>query len=94
MQKNMVNEATLTSIRGLTEIAESRGQTLAQLAIAWTLRSKNVTSALVGASSVAQLEANLAAVGTLQFTADELTAIDEFAVDMDINLWAESSDVV
>ncbi len=94
MQKNMVNEATLTSIRGLTDIAESRGQTLAQLAIAWTLRSKNVTSALVGASSVAQLEANLAAVGALQFTADELTAIDEFAVDMDINLWAESSDVV
>ena len=94
MQKNMVNEATLASIRGLTEIAEGRGQTLAQLAIAWTLRSKNVTSALVGASSVAQLEANLAAVGTLEFTADELTAIDEFAVDMDINLWAESSDVV
>ena len=93
MQKNMVNEATLTSIRALTEIAESRGQTLAQLAIAWTLRNKNVTSALVGASSVAQLEANLAAVDKLEFTADELTAIDEYAVDMDINLWAESSDV-
>ena len=94
MQKDMVNEKTLKSIRGLTEIAESRRQTLAQLAIAWTLRDKNVTSALVGASSVAQLEANLAAVGKLEFTADELTAIDEYAVDMDINLWAGSSDVV
>ncbi|MCY7324648.1 MAG: L-glyceraldehyde 3-phosphate reductase [Microbacteriaceae bacterium] len=94
MQKNMVNEATLKSIGGLTEIAESRGQTLAQLAIAWTLRNKNVTSALVGASSVAQLEANLAAVAKLEFTNDELTAIDEYAVDMGINLWAESSDVV
>ncbi|GAB3135582.1 L-glyceraldehyde 3-phosphate reductase [Marisediminicola antarctica] len=93
MQKDMVNEVTLTSIRALTEIAESRGQTLAQLAIAWTLRNKNVTSALVGASSVAQLEANLAAVGKLEFTGDELTAIDEYAVDMDINLWAGSSDV-
>ena len=94
MQKDMVNEKTLKSIRGLTEIAESRRQTLAQLAIAWTLRGKNVTSALVGASSVAQLEANLAAVGKLEFTAEELTAIDEYAVDMDINLWAGSSDVV
>ena len=94
MQKDMVNEKTLKSIRGLTEIAESRRQTLAQLAIAWTLRDKNVTSALVGASSVAQLEANLAAVGKLEFTADELTAIDEYALDMDINLWAGSSDVV
>jgi len=94
MQKNMVNDATLASINALTEIAEGRGQTLAQLAIAWTLRNKNVTSALVGASSVAQLEANLAAVGKIEFTADELTAIDEYAVDMDINLWAASSDVV
>jgi len=94
MQKNMVNDATLASINALTEIAEGRGQTLAQLAIAWTLRNKTVTSALVGASSVAQLEANLAAVGKIEFTADELTAIDEYAVDMDINLWAASSDVV
>ncbi|MDQ1597381.1 MAG: L-glyceraldehyde 3-phosphate reductase [Microbacteriaceae bacterium] len=93
MSKNMVNDDTLAAIRGLTDIAESRGQTLAQLAIAWTLRDSNVTSALVGASSVAQLEANLASVSRLDFTAQELSAIDEFATDMDINLWADSSDV-
>jgi L-glyceraldehyde 3-phosphate reductase len=93
MSKNMVNGDTLAAIRGLTDIAESRGQTLAQLAIAWTLRDSNVTSALVGASSVAQLEANLASVSRLDFTAQELSAIDEFATDMDINLWADSSNV-
>jgi L-glyceraldehyde 3-phosphate reductase len=93
MSKSMVNDDTIAAIRGLTDIAESRGQTLAQLAISWTLRDSTVTSALVGASSVAQLEANLASVSRLDFTAQELSAIDEFATDMDINLWAESSDV-
>jgi L-glyceraldehyde 3-phosphate reductase len=93
MQKSMVNDETLAAIRALTEIAGSRGQNLAQLAISWTLRNAGVTSALVGASSVQQLEANLAAVGNLEFTADELAAIDEHAVDMGINLWAESSAV-
>jgi L-glyceraldehyde 3-phosphate reductase len=93
MQKSMVNDETLAAIRALTEIARSRGQNLAQLAISWTLRNAGVTSALVGASSVQQLEANLAAVGNLEFTADELAAIDEHAVDMGINLWAESSAV-
>jgi L-glyceraldehyde 3-phosphate reductase len=93
MQKSMVNDGTLAAIRALTEIAGGRGQTLAQLAIAWTLRNAGVTSALVGASSVQQLEANLAAVSNLRFTAEELAAIDEHAVDMGINLWAESSAV-
>jgi L-glyceraldehyde 3-phosphate reductase len=93
MQKSMVNDATLANIRALTDIAANRGQTLAQLAISWTLRSSGVTSALVGASSVQQLEANLGAVANLSFTDAELAAIDEYAVDMGINLWAESSAV-
>ena len=93
MQKNMVNDDTLRAIRALTEIAESRGQSLAQLAISWTLRNSGVTSALVGASSVPQLEANLAAVGNLSFSDAELSAIDEHAIDMGINLWAPSSAV-
>lgn len=92
MTQTMVNDSTLANIRGLTDIAVSRGQTLAQLAIAWSLRG-SVTSALVGASSVQQLEANLASVASLEFTAGELTAIDAFAVEMDINLWAESGAV-
>ena len=93
MQKNMVNDATLAGIRALTDIAENRGQSLAQLAISWTLRNSGVTSALVGASSVRQLEANLASVAHLDFTAEELAAIDQRAIDMGINLWAESSAV-
>jgi L-glyceraldehyde 3-phosphate reductase len=76
----------------LNAIAEGRGQSLAQLAIAWVLRNQSkgtpVTSALIGASSVAQLEDSLTAVARLDFTDQELHAIDEFAVDSDINLWA------
>ena len=93
MQKNMVNDSTLQNIRSLTAIASERGQTLAQLAISWTLRNSGVTSALVGASSVEQLEANLAAVKNLQFSGEELTEIDKYATEMGINLWAESSGV-
>ncbi len=94
MSQTMVNDVTLGGIRGLTDIAESRGQTLAQLAISWTLRTPSVTSALVGASSVQQLEANLASLNSLNFTPAELAAIDEYAIDQDgINLWAASSAV-
>ena len=93
MSKSMVNDDTLAAIRELTAIAESRGQSLAQLAISWTLRNDGVTSALIGASSVEQLEANLASVHHLDFTDSELASIDEYAVDMDINLWAQSSAV-
>jgi L-glyceraldehyde 3-phosphate reductase len=93
MSKTMVNDATLANIRALTDIASSRGQSLAQLAIAWTLRTSSVTSALIGASSVAQLEANIASVSSLAFTPAELAEIDKYAVEMDINLWAESSEV-
>jgi L-glyceraldehyde 3-phosphate reductase len=91
--KSMVNDETLGHIRALTEIADGRGQTLAQLAVAWVLRNSAVTSALVGASSVAQLEANVASIENLSFTDDELSAIDEHAVEAGINLWEPSSSI-
>ncbi|MEO8907464.1 MAG: L-glyceraldehyde 3-phosphate reductase [Microbacteriaceae bacterium] len=93
-RRSMLSEETLTRIRSLTEIARGRGQSLAQLAVAWTLRNTAVTSALVGASSVAQLEANVAAIDNLTFTEAELAAIDEYATDADVNLWAPSSAVL
>lgn len=93
LAESMITADKLDRVRGLSRIAEGRGQTLAQLAIAWILREQgkgsSVTSALVGASSVRQLEDTLAAVNNLDFTADELDAIDEFAVESDINLWAQ-----
>jgi L-glyceraldehyde 3-phosphate reductase len=90
MSRDMINDDTLGHIRALTEIAAARGQSLAQLALAWVLRRGEVTSALVGASSVRQLETNIAALENLAFDADELAAIDRHAVDLDINLWAGS----
>ena len=81
----------LGKIRALNEIAAQRGQTLAQMALAWTLRDPRVTSTLVGASSVAQLEANVGALDNLAFTQDELAEIDRHATDSGINLWAGSS---
>jgi L-glyceraldehyde 3-phosphate reductase len=93
LDESSITEDKLDRIRGLREIAQNRGQTLAQMAIAWVLRDQSkgspVTSALVGASSVAQLEDTLSAIHRLDFSADELTAIDEFAVESDINLWAQ-----
>jgi len=82
---------TLAHVRVLNEIAGSRGQTLAQLALSWALRDPRVTSVLIGASSVAQLEENLAAAGHSDFTTEELAAIDRDAVDSGINIWARSS---
>ena len=93
MSRDMVNDATVGRIRALTEIATERGQSLAQLAVSWVLRRGTVTSALVGASSVAQLETNIAAIDNLVFTAEEVDAIDEHAVDLGINLWEPSSAV-
>src|SRR6202163_402608 len=87
----MLNEATLAKIRALNEIAKRRGQTLAQMAVAWTLRHPVVTSALVGASSVAQLEQNVASLEKLDFSPEELKEIDRHATDSGINLWAKSS---
>jgi L-glyceraldehyde 3-phosphate reductase len=84
----MLTEENLARVRALNEIAGRRGQTLAQLAIAWTLRDPRVTSALLGASSVEQLEQNVAAVRRLDFDADELAEIERYAQEGDINLWA------
>jgi L-glyceraldehyde 3-phosphate reductase len=88
---DMLSDANLGRIRALNEIAERRGQTLAQMAVAWTLRDPRVTSALVGASSVAQLEDTAAALENLRFDDEELREIDRHATDGGINLWAESS---
>jgi len=87
----MLTEENLARVRALNEVAAARGQSLAQLAIAWVLRDPRVTSALVGASSVAQLEANVAALSRLALSADELSEIDRHAVDGAINIWASSS---
>ena len=83
----MLNDANLARIRALNDIAQGRGQSLAQMAIAWSLRDPRVTSALIGASSVAQLEQNVAALDHLDFTPDELANIDRYAVEGDIDLW-------
>jgi L-glyceraldehyde 3-phosphate reductase len=91
LSPNLLTDDALAKIRALNEIAERRGQSLAQMALAWTLRDPRMTSALVGASSLAQLEANVAALENLHFSVDELTEIDEYATEADINLWAPSS---
>ena len=83
-------EERLPGIRALNEIAADRGQTLAQLALAWVLRDARVTSTLIGASSVQQVEDNLATVQRLDFTADELAAIDQHAVESGVDLWADA----
>jgi L-glyceraldehyde 3-phosphate reductase len=86
-----LNEDTLARVRALNEIAQGRGQTLAQMAIAWTLRDPRVTSALVGASSVQQLEQNAAALQNLVFDDSELAEIDRYAVESGVDLWRESA---
>jgi L-glyceraldehyde 3-phosphate reductase len=91
LDKDQLTEATLSHIRSLAEIARARGQSLAQLALSWALRDKRVTSVLIGASSVAQLEENLAATKNTTFSEEELAAIDRDAVESGINLWAGSS---
>ena len=79
-------------VAALGKIAQARGQSLAQLALSWALRDRRVTSVLIGASSVAQLDDSLAARESPPFTAEELDQIDKHAVDAGINLWAGSSD--
>jgi L-glyceraldehyde 3-phosphate reductase len=90
---DVVTEQVRERLRGLAGIAERRGQSLAQLALAWVLRDPIVASTLVGASSVAQLDENLGALENLEFTADELREIDRYASDSGIDLWRESSDI-
>jgi L-glyceraldehyde 3-phosphate reductase len=92
LNPDSLTEDTLKHVRALAEIAKERGQSVAQLALAWTLRDDRVTSALIGASSVAQLEDSLATVRNLKFSPEELEAIDADAVEAGINLWKKSSD--
>ena len=87
-----LSEATLSHVRRLNEIAQERGQKLAQLALQWALRDPRVTSAVIGASSVEQLDTNLDALDGPPLTSEELAAIDQHAVDAGINLWAESAE--
>jgi aryl-alcohol dehydrogenase-like predicted oxidoreductase len=91
LSTDQISEPTLAHVRALAGIAEARGQSLAQLALSWALRDPRVTSVLIGASSVTQLEENLAAAGRSDFTEEELAAIDRDAVDAGINIWAASS---
>ena len=88
LSRDQLNEQTLGKVRRLNEIARRRGQTLAQLALAWTLRDRRMTSTLVGASSIEQLEANVGALDRLDLTPEELEEIDRYATESDINLWA------
>ena len=92
LSPDMLTDQALEKIRALDALAKGRGQTLAQMALAWTLRDPRVTSTLVGASSVEQLEANVGALDRRDFNADELAEIDRHATDSGINIWAGSSD--
>jgi L-glyceraldehyde 3-phosphate reductase len=92
LDRSMLSEDNLARVRGLNELARERGQTLAQMAIAWVLRDDRVTSALMGASRWSQVEDALAALDDIRFSDEELAAIDRFAVEGAINLWARSSD--
>ncbi len=88
----MINERSLASVKALNEMAEARGQTLAQMAIAWVLREGRATTALIGASKPSQIVDCVGAVENLKFTADELAEIDRISSEEDINLWAKSSE--
>jgi L-glyceraldehyde 3-phosphate reductase len=88
---DQLSEQNLARVRALNDIAQARGQSLAQMALAWALRDQRVTSVLVGASSVAQLEENVAAAGQASFTAEELAKIDQQSAESGINIWAASS---
>jgi L-glyceraldehyde 3-phosphate reductase len=87
LTSGMLNDENLRRVRALNEIALGRGQSLAQMAIAWALRDTRVTSVLIGASSLAQLEQNVAALDNLAFAPDEIASIDRYAVDGGIDLW-------
>ena len=91
LSSDQLSEQNLAHVRKLAGIAESRGQTLAQMALSWALRDPRVTSVLIGASSVAQLEENLAAAGRSDFSGEELAAIDGHAVEAGVTIWASSS---
>jgi L-glyceraldehyde 3-phosphate reductase len=92
LDRSMLSEENVARVRGLDQLARERGQTLAQMAISWVLRDERVTSALMGASRWSQVEDALAALDNTDFSPEELAAIDRFAVDGAINIWARSSD--
>jgi L-glyceraldehyde 3-phosphate reductase len=92
MNESFLTEENLAKVRALNEIAQRRGQSLAQMAIAWVLRDPRITSALIGARTVEQFEDSLGALDNLDFTGDELEEIDQHAVESGINLWAASSE--
>ena len=91
LKKDFISEDNMKRIHALNDLAAQRGQKLAQMALAWVLRDPRVTSALIGASSVKQLETNVAALDNLEFSDEELAEIDRHAVDAGINIWEESS---
>jgi L-glyceraldehyde 3-phosphate reductase len=91
LSKGMLSEENLAKVRALNEMAQRRDQTLAEMALAWTLRDPRVTATVVGASSVVQLEGNVAALRNLRFTEEELAEIDLHATEGDVNLWEQSS---
>jgi len=91
LSPKLLTDAAMERIRALNEIARGRGQTLAQLALAWTLRDPRMTSTLIGASSIEQLEGNVAALDNLELSDEELAEIDRHATDADINIWAEAT---
>ena len=92
LQQSFLSEETLANIRALNAIAQRRGQTLAQMAIAWVLRKGRVTSALIGASRPEQVEDCVGALERLDFSDEELAEIDTHAADANINLWARSAE--
>ncbi|MGD9739093.1 MAG: aldo/keto reductase, partial [Bauldia sp.] len=91
LRKEMLSEANIGRIRALNAIAERRGQSLAQMAIAWVLRDERVTSALIGARTVEQLDDSLGALARLDFSAEELAEIDRHAVEAGTDTWRESA---
>ncbi|HET9731422.1 MAG TPA: L-glyceraldehyde 3-phosphate reductase [Acidimicrobiales bacterium] len=92
LKQDMLTPETLEKVRALAAIASRRGQRLSQMALAWTLRDPRITSTLIGASSVEQLEENVGALANLDFDADELAEIDRYATEAGINMWSRSSD--
>jgi L-glyceraldehyde 3-phosphate reductase len=91
LSADQLSEQNLARVRALSDVARARGQSLAQMALAWALRDQRVTSVLVGASSVRQLEENVAAAGQTSFTGEELAQIDRHSGESGINIWAASS---
>jgi L-glyceraldehyde 3-phosphate reductase len=93
MSEEMLSERNIEHVRALNELAKARGQSLAQMAVAWVLRDPRVTSALIGARTVQQLEDSLSAVRNLEFSEEELARIDQFATDAGIDIWKDSSSI-